>query len=86
LDSQLSRSSEANQALDTEYRYIVHMKASETFRNVMRREGITIPEGANHISFTSDKRLDMKGYKERGLTWSYTVIRVRTEEDVIEED
>jgi hypothetical protein len=72
--------------LDTEYKYIVHMRGLETFRNVMRQEGINIPETSNpHTSFTSTKRLDMKSYKENGLVWSYSIIRVTRNEDVIEE-
>jgi hypothetical protein len=72
--------------LDTEYMYIVHMAGLETFRNVMRQEGINIPETSNpHTSFTSSKRLPMKSYKENGLVWSYSIIRVTRSEDVIEE-
>ena len=72
--------------LDTEYKYIVHVRGLETFRNVMRQEGIGIPETSNpHASFTSTRRLDMKSYKESGMIWSYSMIRVTRNEDVIEE-
>jgi hypothetical protein len=72
--------------LDTEYKYIVRVRGLETFRNLMRREGISIPETSNpHTSFTSTKRLPMKSYKEDGLIWSYSVIRVIRNEDVVEE-
>lgn len=72
--------------LDTEFKYIVHVKGLETFRNLMRHEGINIPETSNpHTSFTSTKRLDMNAYKENGLIWSYSIIRVTRNEDVIEE-
>ncbi len=70
---------------DTEYRYIVHVKALEAFANLMRREGIAIQEDTTHVSFVSARRLDAKEYKRRGLIWSYSVIRVRKEEDVMEE-
>jgi len=74
------------ESLDTEYKYIVHVRGLETFRNVMRQEGINIPETSNpHASLTSTKRLDMKSYKENGLVWSYSIIRVTRNEDVIEE-
>jgi hypothetical protein len=74
------------ESLDTEYKYIVHVRGLETFRNVMRQEGINIPETSNpHTSFTSTKRLDMKSYKENGVVWSYSVIRVIRNEDVIDE-
>ena len=72
--------------LDIEYKYIVHVRGLETFRNVMRQEGINIAETSNpHTSFTSTKRLDMKSYKGNGLIWSYSMIRVTRNEDVIEE-
>jgi hypothetical protein len=74
------------EGLGTEYKYIVHLRGLETFRNVMRQEGTNIPETSNpHASFTSTKRLDMKSYKENGLIWSYRIIRVPRNEDVIEE-
>ena len=70
---------------DTEYKYIVEVKASETFNNIMRREGIPVADGSAHVSFTSTKRLDMKRYKQNGLLRSYSVIRVRKIEEVVEE-
>jgi len=70
---------------NTEFQYIVNIRAFETFRNLLRQEQIQIPEGSNHVTFTVPKRLDMKGYKERGLIWSYTVIRLRRTQDVVEE-
>jgi hypothetical protein len=71
--------------LDTEYRYIVHIRAQETFANLMRREGIVIAEGPGHASFASTVRLPLREYKEDGLIWSYSIIRVRRDEEVIEE-
>ncbi len=86
MDEQRSESFHNIQGgLDPEYHYIVHIKAMETFTNFMRREGIVIPEGMAHVSFTSSARLNMKGYKEMGMIWSYSIIRVRKDEDVIEE-
>jgi hypothetical protein len=70
---------------DTEYRYIVQISAFESFRNIARREGIVIPESSTYASFTTPKRLDMRGYKQRGLIWSYSVIKVRRHEEIIEE-
>jgi hypothetical protein len=71
--------------LDVEYRYIVHVKAWETFVNMMRREGIIIPEGSHFVSFTSTKRIYMKGHKDNGLVWSYSIIKVTRTEDIVEE-
>jgi hypothetical protein len=71
--------------LDVEYQYIVHVRVWETFLNIMWSEGIAIPEGSHHVSFTCGKRLNMKAHKHNGLIWSYSVIRVTKNEDVIEE-
>jgi hypothetical protein len=71
--------------LDTEYRYVVHVKAMEAFANRMRREAVVVPDGSSHISFATSRRLDMKHFKEDGLIWSYSIIKVRRDEDVIEE-
>lgn len=70
---------------DIEYRYIVHVKAIEAFGNRMRREGTIIPEGPAHVSFSTNKRLDMKELREDGLIWSYSIIRVTRAEDILEE-
>ncbi len=70
---------------DVEYRYIVHVRALETFVNRVRREGINIPDGAQRVSFASPKRLDLAQDKQNGLIWSYSVIERRYTEDLIEE-
>jgi hypothetical protein len=71
--------------LDVEYQYIVHVRAWETFLNIMRSERIAIPEGSHYVSFTCGKRLNMKAHKQNALIWSYSIIRVTKNEDVIEE-
>ncbi len=85
MDSQRSRPRRDVEGSDTEYQYVVQVRASETFANVMRRQGIALPEDTVHLSFTSPRRLDMKGYKEGGLIWSCSIIRVLWSEEVIEE-
>lgn len=70
---------------DVEYQYIVHVRAWETFLNIIRSEGINIPDGSHHVSFTCGKRLNMKAHKQNALIWSYSIIRVTKNEDVIEE-
>jgi hypothetical protein len=70
---------------DVEYEYIVHVRVWETFLNIMRSEGIAIPGGSHHVSFTCGKRLNMKAHKQNALIWSYSIIRVIKNEDVIEE-
>lgn len=85
MDRQQSKPLRDVEGSDTEYQYVVHVRASETFANVMRRLGISVPEDTVHVSFTSPRRLNMKGYKEGGLIWSYSIIRVRWSEEVVEE-
>jgi hypothetical protein len=84
-DQQLHKFTETPEGPDIEYRYIAHVRAIETFANVMDRLGISLPDKSSHVSFTSPKRLNMKIYRENKLIWSYSIIRVRKEEEVIEE-
>jgi hypothetical protein len=87
VEEQSNAPLQKGEAIDTEFKYIVQVRAFETFRNTLRREGLAMPETVvNNLSFASSKRLDMKSYKARGLIWSYSIIRVRKVEDVIEED
>jgi hypothetical protein len=86
LEDQRIRSLRMDEGPDTEYKYIANIKAFETFRNIVRGQGVSMPEtGGGNVSFTSPKRLDMKAYKDGGLLWSYSVIRVRRVEEVVEE-
>jgi hypothetical protein len=87
MEEQPSTRLQKEEASDTEFKYIVHIRAFETFRNTLRREGIAMPEAlASNLSFASFKRFNMREYQARGLIWSYSIIRVRRVEDVIEED
>ena len=70
---------------DTEYKYIVHVRALETFRNKMGTIGVRIPETSSHVSFTSSKRLDLRAYRDKRIIWSYSIIKVTRNEDVVEE-
>ncbi len=70
---------------DTQYQYIVNVRAVETFANMMSRLGINITYTSKNLSFTAPRLLNMKAMKERGIIFSYSIIRVRTVEDVIEE-
>lgn len=88
MEAQRSSSGEHVQeipGLAPEYRYIVHIRALETLTNLLRREGISIPEGSMHVSFPANTRLNMKALKDMGLIWSYSVIRVRKDEEIVEE-
>jgi hypothetical protein len=79
-----SSSAESVEGPDVQYLYIVNIRAVETFVNLMAREGINMERSSN-ASFTLPRRLNMKVLKERGVFYSYSVIRVRRVEDVIEE-
>jgi hypothetical protein len=70
---------------DVEYKYIVSVRALEAFPNKVRREGINVPDSAQRLSFMSSKLLNLKEYKADGLIWSYSIIRRKTTEEVIEE-
>jgi hypothetical protein len=70
---------------DTEYRYVVRLRATEAFANIMAKEGVTVALTPGRVSFTSKKLFDMKAFKDRGLIWSYSIIGVRADEHVIEE-
>ena len=70
---------------DTEYRYVVKVRAIEAFPNRVRREGINVPDSSQQVTFTSSKLLNLKEYKANGLVWSYTVVRRRYTEEVFEE-
>jgi hypothetical protein len=85
LDQQRTTSSaESVDGPDVQYQYIVNIRAIETFVNLMAREGINLERSSN-ASFTLPRRLNMRVLKERGVLYSYSVIRVRRVEDVIEE-
>jgi hypothetical protein len=69
---------------DHEYRYLVKPRALETFVNLMKHEGIIITDPSATLSFPSPRILDMKSLKERGVLWSYTIIRITKNEELIE--
>jgi hypothetical protein len=76
----------AERTLSEEFEYHVQLKAIEAFYNIMQREGVALPGMTGFsLSFTSEKRLDMKRLKDRGIIRSYKVTRVRHEEEVVEE-
>jgi hypothetical protein len=70
---------------DIEYKYIVHIRAFETFRNKIGSVGVRIPETSSHVSFTSSRRLDLRAYRDKRIIWSYSIIKVTRNEEVVEE-
>jgi hypothetical protein len=84
-EQRTTSSAESAEGPDIQYQYVVNIRAIETFVNLMAREGLNIPERSSSVSFTLPRRLNMKVLKERGVLYSYSVIRVRRVEDVVEE-
>jgi hypothetical protein len=67
------------------YEYIVDVKAKETFRNTLRGMGISAREGdGRKVAFTSERLIDLKAMKERGLLWSYAVAKVKRVKELLE--
>jgi len=62
---------------DTEYQYFVHVKALDTFANLIRPYGIVTNQAVltPHLVFTSRRRLNMKEFKDKGLIRSYSIVR-----------
>ncbi|MDA4117170.1 MAG: hypothetical protein OK455_02380 [Thaumarchaeota archaeon] len=68
-----------------EYKYTAEVRAWETFSNVMRRHGVTLPEGDRTVTFTSKNLIDMKRMKEMRLIWSYSITKVVRTSQLIEQ-
>lgn len=67
------------------YEYTVDVKARETFSNILRGYGIPVQEGVGRtVTFSSERRLDLKGMKENGLLWSYAVAKVKRVKELLE--
>ncbi len=74
-----------DEGLDIEYQYSVHVTAGETLANILRRQGIAVPETAPHVTFTSPTRIDLKPLKEKRIIKSYSISKVRRATELIEE-
>lgn len=67
------------------YEYIADVRAWETFSNILRGYGVLLHEGAGRkVTFSSESRVDMKTFKEKGLLWSYAVAKVKRVKELIE--
>jgi hypothetical protein len=66
------------------YEYTAHVRAWETFVNLINRYGVKLREGDRHVTFRSERRIDMKGMKEKRLLWSYTIARIVVEREFVE--
>jgi hypothetical protein len=67
-----------------DYEYTVHVRAWETFANLIHRYGVSLREGDRHVTFRSERRIDMKGMKEKRLLWSYSVAKIVIEKEIVE--
>ena len=68
-----------------EYAYTVVPAALETFRNLMFREGIITAWDDKRITFTSEKLLNLRRLKERGIIKSYTISKLSRKGETVEE-
>lgn len=77
------------QSLSTEYQYFVHAKELGTFADLIRKEGVPIPRSRKsltpHMVFSSPKRLDMRIYKDDGLIWSYSIVKLKKSDQIVEQ-
>ena len=69
---------------DVGFEYKVNVRAWETFRNLMREYGVSLREGDREVTFRSERRIDMKNMKEKGLLWSYAVAKVIMGKELVE--
>ena len=67
-----------------EYEYTVDVTAWEAFVNLMRGNGISLPDGNRVMTFRSERRLDLKNLRLKGLLRSYSVARLVTSKEVVE--
>jgi hypothetical protein len=70
---------------EDEYAYMVVPAALETFRNLMLREGIITAWDNKRITFTSEKLLNLRRCKERGIIKSYTISKLSRKGETVEE-
>jgi hypothetical protein len=68
-----------------EYKYEVVPIAVETFRNLLRREGVISSLEGAPIVFTHNKLLDMRRLKRSGIIKSYRIMKVTRHETIVEE-
>lgn len=67
------------------FEYVADVRAWETVSNLLRGFGIAIHEGnGRKVTFRSERRIDMKGMKEKGLLWSYAVAKVKRVKELVE--
>jgi hypothetical protein len=69
---------------ESAYEYTAHVRAWETFSNLINRYGVKLREGDRHVTFRSERRIDMKGMKEKRLLWSYTIAKIVVERELLE--
>lgn len=86
MEGQRSERTASSQLPGVEYQYVVHVKAMEALANTLSPLGIMIPQASfPKVTFRASRLLPMKQYKERGLVWSYTITRIRFQEEIVEE-
>jgi hypothetical protein len=70
---------------DSEYEYHVDVVASEAFKNLISKVGVTSSYDKGEFDFIFNERLDMKSLKDRGFIRSYRIVRSAKVTEIVEE-
>ncbi len=69
-----------------EYEYVVTVAGAETFANLMSKQGVNVESvGGGLVKFSSERLIDMKGLKAKGIIRAYKIARVKRVEELVEE-
>jgi hypothetical protein len=68
-----------------DYEYMVDVKALETFKNALLKQGVHLARVEKRCLFRSARLLDMETLKTKGIIGSYTVVKATTMRKVLEE-
>lgn len=68
-----------------EYEYILGLRALDTLTSAMKRDGVSVPESFNLVSFKSPRLVDMERYRESGVISSYVIIKSERRDQIVDE-
>jgi hypothetical protein len=72
--------------MSEEYGYVVEVAGAETFANLMSNQGIIVQSvGTRLVEFKSEKLIDMKSLKTKGVVRAYKIVKIERTERLIEE-
>lgn len=70
--------------MSEEYGYIVEVAGVETFANLMSKQGIKIETVSRQVEFNSEKLIDMKSLKAKGIIRAYKIVKIKRTEELLE--